>query len=531
VVRQFLEHKKMEALEGKLKDLKITKDELFRVTEALKNEEFRKQMLEYVEEVKNPANRRQYQAEMVKLEMERGIECKFINPTAGFVVKTSVDGEKKAFINICANDLIDKPSCKPTQESSSRGLKWAIPFSPSPSRDDVDKKKQRCLVYDVVFHTDTLRMADKSPSFKKIVIETALEGIEDSFLAKLDQKNYTILSMKYKGTPTPTVIRKMIDDPPKLSEEEAEFHQKLNYPSKETLTGKKKPIVKTIRVKDSSNYTVPKYTIKYRMGVDLQDHTLGKYSKLNAAIPKELVIDIKLPLIRGVRDVKLNISEKLLDLECEKPAKYRLALGLPYTVDPKPCYGRAKFDVQKKILSIVLPVNHPVPTPEVKEYIREDSGVESDAGDVALSEPINPPMHFEGPAKADPFLDPNQHYNFPNFDCSRQGNRLFFVFNVKNVDPKSMKMKDWGMGFHIKFSSIGSGYFPINYAFYADFPSEMTELVKVEFWDNNVTAETALSTYDDGELCVFNFYQILSRCLKKLSWVRSSKIIHRLALT
>lgn len=47
---------------------------------------------------------------MRQLELQRGNIIHFINPVPGYVLKTSINGEKKGFINICSNPLIKKAS-------------------------------------------------------------------------------------------------------------------------------------------------------------------------------------------------------------------------------------------------------------------------------------------------------------------------------------------------------------------------------------------------------------------------------------
>lgn len=96
----------------KFSDLNMTKDELNRFSEAMKKEEFRKLLVEYAEELSDPVNRAQYEKEIAQLEEERGMNVTFIHPDKGFCIKTTQNGEKKCFINICKNDNIQKPSSK-----------------------------------------------------------------------------------------------------------------------------------------------------------------------------------------------------------------------------------------------------------------------------------------------------------------------------------------------------------------------------------------------------------------------------------
>ncbi|PIK45982.1 hypothetical protein BSL78_17134 [Apostichopus japonicus] len=90
-----------------LKDLDITNEELGRLQKALKDEKFRKMFVEYAEEISNPENRKRYEDEIAELERNRGMDVKFINPEPAFVLKTGVDGDKKAFINCCKNENIE----------------------------------------------------------------------------------------------------------------------------------------------------------------------------------------------------------------------------------------------------------------------------------------------------------------------------------------------------------------------------------------------------------------------------------------
>lgn len=162
-------------------ELEVSKEELKNLNECLKKEEFRKLLIEYAEEVTNPENRKIYQDEIAQLERERGVAVTFVNPEPGYVIKTSLNGEKKCFINISKSDSVGKPTSQPSYEEGHRGLQWAIPYSLSPPRDDLDKKNIRCTVYDVVFHPDTLYLATKNPRFREIVNNTALDGVESNF--------------------------------------------------------------------------------------------------------------------------------------------------------------------------------------------------------------------------------------------------------------------------------------------------------------------------------------------------------------
>ena len=174
----------MDAYEQRKNDwdsLEVTRAELKDLTDCLKKEEFRKLLIEYAEEVSDPENQKLYQEEITQLEKERGVDVTFVNPEPGYVIKTSVNGEKKCFLNISQSNIVNKPSSHPSQDEGQRGLQWSIPYTLTPPRDDLDKKNVRCVVFDVVFHPDTLYLASKNPRFREIVNSTAMDGVENNF--------------------------------------------------------------------------------------------------------------------------------------------------------------------------------------------------------------------------------------------------------------------------------------------------------------------------------------------------------------
>lgn len=504
-------------------NLNITKEEVENISQALKKEEFRKLLSEYAEEITDPKNRKQYQDEIIQLEAQRGVDCTFVNPEPGFVVKTSVDGKKKAYINICKNKAVGRPECKPQYKDNNRGMGWSIPMCQSPGREDFDKKRKRCVIYDVVFHPDTLYLAERNQEFKQVVIDTALNAVEDSFKVSLDKKNIKFPKVNFKGVPFATVIRKMSKKPPTITKEDAEFYEKIKCPLNPPKESD--PVVRNFDSvkKEPGKYTIPKYVIKQRSDIDLQDYTYDRNAKINAAIPKDLVIEVNLPLLNSSKNVTLDVMEKSLHLICDKPSKYKLDIQLPYSVNEET--GNAKFDKDRKMLIITLPVVKA--RMAIKDLIREDSGVESDfspVGSVSNNDFDNienknleiisdsfPDVKevedivvdkceveceeseqeklYRTKNEIQKFLDSDKNYILPSFSCNVDGDKICFVLNVKNIDSESVLEKSLNSySHHIKFCSIGSGFFPVYYAFLIDFKNEYN-IKNFEFttWDNNMT--------------------------------------------
>lgn len=396
-------------------DLDVSRDELRNITECLKKEDFRKLLIEYADEVRDPDNRRIYEQEITQLEKERGVDVTFVNPEPGYVIKSSVNGERKCFLNISKNDAVARPTSQPSYEQGHRGLQWSIPYTLIPPRDDLDKKNVRCVVFDVVFHPDTIYLASKNARFREIVNNTAMDGVENNFKVctlgrlvdfsrdnawcisfccvcqvKLDRKNLKFPKISFKGVSHPTVIRRPSEQPPKEPlDMDSEIYQKLmsSYDesrercmkAKEEKPQRASPVTTYYKNKQrqavDEKYVTPRFAIKHQSDIEMEDFCLGKDAKMYAAIPKKLVVTIDLPLLKSAGDATLDIHERSLTLKSEKPAKYLLDLPLPYSVDGD--HGNAKFDAKYKKLIVTLPVIRPLVS---NMDTRTDNGVDSDQG-------------------------------------------------------------------------------------------------------------------------------------------------------
>lgn len=493
-------------------DLDLSQEEIKRIGEALKDEKFRKLFVEYAEEISNPENRKRYEEEIAMMENERGMNVQFVNPQPGHVLKTTADGSKKAFINICTSDKIGKPNAKKhTNDEGKKGLYWQIPHSFSPPREEVDKEHKKCMVYDVVFHPDTYRMAD-NPKFKQMVEDTALDGIERQFECKLDRQNIRRPKMKYKGNPVATVIRTKADDKTENKKVDDGFLKDMPYPygelTSEELANKrneelkKKEVEKltkanktksNIEKKEETGYTTPKFSIIHRSDMDIQDFRNAPDSKTSTR-PKELVVSIELPLCKSAAGVALDIFEDKLLLKSEKPA-YKLDVKLPYQVDDE--LGSAKFDKTRKFLIVTLPVI-PCKEPKIPSFIDEEELDQPGTNENPLIEELPPLEEIDRsdapddlPPLEDIIEEPQQvsevtpgvksthmvSYALPEYDFNQDTETVTFVFHVRNVkeDSVSNSFPEAGM-FCIWFSSVGSGGFPMFYSFCAKF-EENCELV------------------------------------------------------
>lgn len=347
---------------SKLEELNLTRDEINRLGKALKDDKFRELLSEYAAEISDPENKRRYEEEITQLEKDRGMNVQFIHPEGHHVLKTRSAGGK-IFINVCSSQLIDKPSCEAARNRDGKpGQNWRLPFSLTPGRTDRDASGNSCVIYDVVFHPDTLYMAAKNARFLKLIHRTALDGIEDSFHIKLDKDKIKQLKMRYKGVAHPAVIRTPIPGHDQKNRSACEEEvMSFPYPDEnQTAPEPKSSSSQSPPNPEDKQPITPQYTLKYRSVVDLQDYRCSRDSGPGAR-PREIVITVDVPLLRSAQDADLSVTERRLVLEAPEPA-YRLELPLAYPVDEDK--GDAKFNKTKKQLTITLPVR-PVKTPQI----------------------------------------------------------------------------------------------------------------------------------------------------------------------
>uniref|UniRef100_A0AAQ4P9G8 Protein kintoun n=1 Tax=Gasterosteus aculeatus aculeatus TaxID=481459 RepID=A0AAQ4P9G8_GASAC len=345
----------------KLRELNMTADEVDRLTKALKDKKFAEMLRDYADEISDPENRKRYEEEIELLEQERGNSIQFIHPEPFRCLGTSLNGTRKCFINICSNGKVGKPACEGgTSEDGRVGQRWSLPHSLHPGRQDRDTQGDTIMIYDVIFHPDTIHLASKNKTFMEMVDSAAIRGIQDAFKVTLDENNVSETSVKYKGAPRPCVIRKPIPGyKPKEPSEEAD---PLAFPYPDEKISQMKPkeshATKTssdAQPKSCSNDkqpTRPNYTVKYRSFLDLQDF---RYSRDSAQSPRpqEIVVKVDLPLLKEVSEASLEVKERQLLLVSKKPS-YRLELPLSYPVDQDK--GEAKFNKPRRQLTVTLTV-------------------------------------------------------------------------------------------------------------------------------------------------------------------------------
>jgi dynein assembly factor 2 len=235
--------------------------------------------------------------------------------------------------------------------------------------------------------------------------------------------------------------------------------------------------------------------------MDFQDYRNAPDS-FPSTIPKELVVEIELPLLKSAGPVDLDIFEKKLTMKSTEPAKYKLVLDLPYPVDEN--MGSAKFDKGKRKLCITLPVvrtkesltvplmnGHSetfIESPKNGELQDHDSLMTNGTSDdpkpliEVLSDDYEATAKSEEPvehesesdpqaASITPHSEPEIMYTLPNYDFHQDDETVSFILHAGRVDRSTLKLSyPVCHAFQLEMSSVGTGGFPIHYRLHVRFP-------------------------------------------------------------
>ena len=226
--------------------LGFTDEESTKFSKAFDDPEFRKMFGEYMEELSDPANRAETEAYISQLEGEQRVPSgkELIRPAPGFVAKTYKLDEKgkdgkgdKLWMNIVVSDSVAKPSSTVSKEGES----WSVPYSLGPPHMEKDNADCNVATFDCCFHPDALAMAKTRKAFQNLLVQTAMEGVEEAYkrqnqTCKLSKDFHIIKGVSYK---TGVISTMMVDKAHKDSWAANQTPQELEAAAKikESLLG------------------------------------------------------------------------------------------------------------------------------------------------------------------------------------------------------------------------------------------------------------------------------------------------------
>lgn len=232
---------------------------------------------------------------------------------------------------------------------------------------------------------------------------------------------------------------------------------------------------------------------------------MDRFCKLNALLPKEMIVEIELPLLKSIQQTQLDVQTNSVKLHSEKP-NYELFLNMPYEVNPLD--GAAKFDADTRVLRLELKVRKKAPPSSIADEPQpkptnlingtsdqrtaNSNSLPADEVKCSTSEGGSRPSTSSDESSdfgfaseksiGSRFLDANVKYKLPAFDCNRLHHKLAFTMHVKNVSPGSFDYEifDKRDGFWVKFCSLGGGYFPMFFAVCVVFEAGVEAVVSLE---------------------------------------------------
>ena len=168
-----------------LKGFQATRNEVQAIDKALQDPTFRAMLVDYVHDVQD--NQDQYKEEVRKFEAQQGFNVTFLQPQPGYVIKTRVlssadnvgneDNDElevptgKVFINVCSDENVE--DAKEMKADWQGRIPWAVPYSTTKPRRDVDKAGEQCIVYDVLFHPNVIKKTQDNVMFRWVKKKTA----------------------------------------------------------------------------------------------------------------------------------------------------------------------------------------------------------------------------------------------------------------------------------------------------------------------------------------------------------------------
>lgn len=206
----------------------------------------------------------------------------------------------------------------------------------------------------------------------------------------------------------------------------------------------------------NKKYTVPVYKMVHRGQIDMQDYSANIDNSIVATTrPKELFIQIELPLCKSSVDLILDIFEKRLYLESNEP-DYKLDLKLPYPVDEKE--ARAKFDKSKRCLNVTLPVVSFSAKVEIIDNVEN--------GHVSVNEPQSsdetPQVNKEEEKETKSHSVPSIKYNLPSKTYVSEYKSSYSIrMKISSYDPESVRLSivdDVVIRVYAESTSKSSGY-------------------------------------------------------------------------
>lgn len=237
----------------------------------------------------------------------------------------------------------------------------------------------------------------------------------------------------------------------------------------------KSPPVETSQAHtDENGYTIPIYRIVHRGQFEMQDCSNELVQQVHSMRPRELIVEIDLPLCASSTNVDLDVCERSLKLHCDSP-KYSLDLSLPYPV--RESDSHARFDKKQRKLLVTLAVIREQPTVikihsdvDMEEEMNEQDEKKEEEEESSSPSSVSPSGITTTASNEESDTPMNTVYSVIPFEYKQGLAHLALVIYVKNIDKQSLKIENDGQHLTIRLSSLGSGCYPLQHQLCLDFP-------------------------------------------------------------
>ena len=221
-------------------------------------------------------------------------------------------------------------------------------------------------VIDIVFNPNIKNLCERSVAFKKMICDISIDGVQKVFDEKKEKidKDYRIVNeFDCKGDePSILPVKKNVEAPSTVREKTKLYHEIMDL--KEKSKEKKNEIknIDNVNLENEKNNLnekkiekiinlIPEYKLVYSYDTESSDFYDEQFKKRKQA--SKLILNIKLPKVKKLKDLKCDVKDKVLILEYLDI--YFLNLNLPYNII-EDSY-KAKFDRKKAILFLNFGLN------------------------------------------------------------------------------------------------------------------------------------------------------------------------------
>ncbi|KAH8611963.1 putative pre RNA processing PIH1 Nop17 [Trypanosoma vivax] len=404
-----------------------TAEEINTIRKKMEDPKFMELFQEYMKSMEDPETRREEEAylEQVEREAKEGGDYSFdfVFPKPGFVVELlepsttyrvergKAKSQAPVYVNMGCSDKIDPFREETTGDRGNSN--WYVPVSISKPRTELfsevaasaktgsssdGDRKESVIVYDAVFHPNTLQLAERSDRFCCFLVNIAVEHINTGYgdsngfqFRRLPSsvpsvgtlQNQTITRQKGKSPFEAAKDEPVLTRPTKTLPKLGASNKVSNAST--PVVGKHDNVTSATGQSDSNagntsklvqRDSMPRCTVTHRGRIDLCDAWGWKVVDQRVGVPEALVVKMEFVGVQTASVLNVEVEGTYVAVSRSSLHNYHGTLPLPFTVETVPL--EAKFERKRSILTLVLRVVPPEPAgitaTDMRRLLRAGSG-------------------------------------------------------------------------------------------------------------------------------------------------------------